>query len=56
MTLLRQKFINRMIVRNMASGTQKLYLHAVVGLAKHYKCSPDTLLPQHVQDYLLFLI
>ncbi len=56
MTPLRQHMLNDMIVRGLAHSTQNIYLNAVIGLASHYKRSPDQLSPQEVQDYLLFLI
>jgi len=41
MTELREKMIREMELRNLSKNTQKSYLQAVSGLAKHYKQSPD---------------
>jgi hypothetical protein len=43
MTPLRQKMIKAMELRNLAKNTQCYYLSAVIGLARHYQQSPDTL-------------
>lgn len=42
-------------MRGLAVNTQKSYLQAVIGLARHYRRSPDQISAQEVQDYLLFL-
>ena len=55
MTLLRQKMIRAMELRNLAKNTQEYYLSAVIGLAKHYQQSPDQLTQEMVEDYLLYL-
>ncbi len=41
MTELRQRMVNDMIVRRMAEKTRTSYTHAVAGLAKFYRRSPD---------------
>ena len=56
MTPLRQRMLNDMTVRGLAQNTQESYLNAVIGLANHYRRSPDRLSPDEVQAYLLFLV
>ena len=56
MGALRERMIREMQLRRFAAATQKAYLEAVVGLAKHFRLSPDRIDPQQVQDYVLFLI
>jgi integrase/recombinase XerD len=56
MTPLRQRMINAMLLRGFAARTQETYCDALVALAKYYHCSPDTLTPDELQAYLLFLI
>lgn len=55
MTKLRSKMIKSMELRNLSKNTQRSYLKAVSGLAKHYKKSPDTISKDMVEDYLLYL-
>jgi integrase/recombinase XerD len=55
MTPLRQSMIDAMQVRGFAQRTQKSYVTAVVGLARHYRCSPEQLGSAQVQEYLLHL-
>jgi integrase/recombinase XerD len=56
MTPLRQRMINAMLLRGFAARTQETYCDALVAFAKYYHCSPDTLTPDELQAYLLFLI
>ena len=56
MGALRERMIREMQLRRFAAATQKAYLEAVVGLAKHFRLSPDRIDPQQVQDYVLFLM
>jgi len=44
-----------MELRNLSKNTQRSYLKAVFGLAKHYKKSPDKISKNMVEDYLLYL-
>ncbi len=53
---LRHRMIEDMKLRGLSSGTQRRYLDAVKGLAKHYHRGPDELAEQQVRDYLLYLI
>ena len=55
MTPLRQRMINDMTVRGLASTTMASYLRSVTRLARHYRRSPDQISAPEVQDYLLFL-
>ena len=55
MTELRERMIREMELRNLSKNTQKSYLQAVYGLAKHYKQSPDKMTKEMIEDYLLYL-
>ena len=56
MTPLRQKMIDAMLVRGMASRTQRSYLMAVTELAKYYHRSPDQLSGEELQAFFLVLV
>ena len=55
MSELRQKMIRAMELENLSDNTQRRYLAAVTGLAKHYRQSPDQLAKEMIEDYLLYL-
>jgi hypothetical protein len=55
MTELRQKMIKAMKLRDLSENTQKGYLQAVTGLAKHYGMPPDQLSQEMIDDYWLYL-
>ncbi len=55
MTRLRQQMIRAMDLCNLSDNTQRRYLAAVSGLAKHYQKSPDQLSKEMIEDYLLYL-
>jgi site-specific recombinase XerD len=55
MSKLRQKMIRAMELKNLSANTQRTYLTAVTGIAKHYGKSPDKLSKEMVEDYLLYL-
>lgn len=55
MGALREKMVAEMKLRNFAARTQKSYLGAMVGLAKHYRQFPDQLTKEQIQTYLLEL-
>ena len=55
MTKLRQKMIRAMDLRNLSAHTQRGYLTAVTGLAKHYRKSPEKITNTMIEDYLLYL-
>lgn len=53
---LRTRFTRFMTLRNFSPSTAEAYLHAVSGLAGHYRKSPDQLDNDQIQDYLNHLI
>jgi len=55
MTPLRKKMIKAMELRNLSKNTQRYYLSAVIGIARYYQQSPDTLSQEMIEDYLLYL-
>jgi integrase/recombinase XerD len=55
MTQLRQQMIRAMQLRSFSKHTQRAYLAAVRGLAKHYRKSPDEITKEMIEDYLLFI-
>jgi len=55
MTELRQKMVRELELKNLSHHTQRAYLAAVKGLAKHYKESPDKITAEMIDDYLLYL-
>lgn len=55
MTPLRQRMLDAMTLRGLAARTVESYLHAMVGLAKHYRRSPDTLSAEEVRQYMLHM-
>jgi hypothetical protein len=55
MTPLRKKMIKAMELRNLSKNTQRYYLSAVIGVARYYQQSPDTLSQEMIEDYLLYL-
>jgi site-specific recombinase XerD len=55
MTPLRKKMIRAMELYNLSRHTQRSYLAAVNGLARHYGRSPDTISKKMIEDYLLYL-
>jgi len=55
MTLLRQRMIEDMQIRNLSPDTQKSYVLQVAQFARHFNQSPDTLGPDHIRAYQLYL-
>jgi site-specific recombinase XerD len=55
MTQLRQKMIRAMELKNLSNHTQRAYLAAVTGIAKHYHKSPQKITKDMIEDYLLYL-
>ena len=55
MTELRQKMIRAMELKNLSGHTQRAYLAAVTGLARHYRQSPAEITKEMIEDYLLYL-
>lgn len=56
MSELRTRMIRDLTVRGLAPRTHKAYITAVIGLAKHYRRSPDQITNDEVQTYLAYLI
>ena len=56
MTPLRKKMIERMTLGRLAPKTQEAYLLAVAGLARFYHKSPDLIVQEEVDAYLLHLL
>jgi hypothetical protein len=44
-----------MELKNLSHHTQRAYLAAVKGIAKHYRRSPDKITNKMIEDYLLYL-
>ena len=55
MTELRNQMIRAMELQNLSQNSQKSYLNAVSGIAKHYMQAPDQLTKEMIEDYLLYL-
>jgi integrase/recombinase XerD len=55
MSKLREKMIRAMELKNLSKHSQKAYLAAVTGLAKHYHKSPQKISKPMIEDYLLYL-
>ena len=55
MTPLRQRMIQEMQIRNLAPGTQTLYVNCVTRYARHFGRSPDQLGPEDVHQYFRYL-
>jgi len=55
MGALRTRMIEEMTLRNFSPRTQECYLGAMIGLAKHYRRSPDQLTQEEIRAYLLHL-
>jgi len=54
-TVLRKKFHDYLILRNLAENTQTAYISNIARLAAHYHCSPDLLTNEQIQAYLVHL-
>jgi hypothetical protein len=54
MTGLCQKIFRAMELKNLSPHTQRAYLAAVKGLARHYRQSPTAISKEMIEDYLLF--
>jgi integrase/recombinase XerD len=55
MTVLRQRMIGDMQVRNLSPHTQATYLQQVSLLARYFRTSPDALTPEHIRTYQIYL-
>lgn len=56
MTPLRQKLIDEMDLRGLATSTKNNYVHWVYQLAKHYDRSPDQIADQEIKAFLVSLL
>jgi hypothetical protein len=56
MTPLRRRMSDDMQLRNLASETQRNYIHHIKGLAQFYQISPDHLDLEDVREYQLHLL
>ena len=52
---LREKMIKMMKLRNFSARTQDCYVRAVERLSRYCRKSPDSITPEEVQNFLLFL-
>ena len=55
MTLLRQRMLEDMGIRNLAENTQSAYLQQIIAYAKHFHRRPEDLGPEEVRAYQLYL-
>jgi site-specific recombinase XerD len=53
---LRKRMLRDMQMRNFSPATQKGYIHAVVSLAKYYNRSPDKIMAEELQNYIVHLL
>lgn len=53
MTPLRQRMLDALVLRGLATRTREAYIEAIAGLVRHYRPGPDTLTAHVVQRYLL---
>ncbi len=56
MTLLRQRMLDDMQLRNLAPTTQRNYIHHVANFAMHHRRSPEFLDIDDVRNYQLYLL
>jgi len=56
MTPLRQKLIDEMDLRGLATSTKNNYVHWVYQLAKHYHRSPEQIADQEIKAFLVSLL
>lgn len=55
MTELRKKMIKAMELKDLSENSQRAYLQAVTGIAKHYRLPPDQISQEMIENYLLYL-
>ena|SRR5215472_7140620 len=55
MTCLRRRMIEDMQVRNLAVGTQQVYVQQVSRFARHFHKSPELLGPDQIRTYQIYL-
>jgi integrase/recombinase XerD len=56
MTVLRQRMLDDLRIRNCAPSTIECYIRAVAAFARHFNKSPDQLGPEEIRKYQLFLL
>jgi integrase/recombinase XerD len=56
MTPLRQRMLHDMQIRNLAEDTQKSYLQQVSSFARHFRRSPETLGPEEIRAWTIYLV
>jgi site-specific recombinase XerD len=55
MTPLRQRMLEDMEIRNLARNTQLSYLQQISSFAKYFQCSPETLGPEEIHAYQVYV-
>src|SRR5471032_98734 len=56
MTPLRQRMLHDMQIRNLAENTQKSYLQQVSSFSRHFRRSPETLGPEEIRAWTIYLV
>ncbi len=55
MTVLRQRMLDDLRIRNCTASTVECYIRSVAAFAKHFNQSPDQLDPEEIRKYQLHL-
>ena len=55
MTPLRQRMIEDMQIRNLSKNTQRAYTEQIARYARHFRRSPDSLGPDDIRSYQVYL-
>jgi site-specific recombinase XerD len=56
MRLLRQRMIEDMKIRKLATNTQECYVRQVANFARHFNKSPELLGPEEIRAYQIYLV
>ncbi len=56
MTLLRQRMLEDLRIRNYAPSTVKCYVRSVAEFARHFNKPPDQLGPEEIRSWQLYLL
>ena len=56
MTNLRRRMLEDLRIRNLAEGTQQLYVANVAAFARHFGRSPEELGPEHIRAWQVHLV
>ena len=56
MSELRKRMLRDMQMRNFSPATQRRYIQSVAGLAKYYNRSPDKIVAEELQNYVVHLL